>query len=336
MRFIIQILLLTLLILPCKASYDTMPSPPPTSTTPSKDDEKPRVKRGTHWYRSPQYDTAAKQMDYALKLYSEGRYRKAANAYQALVYAWPDSPEAPKAQLALAKVQETRQLFNKAFDEYQYLFEYYPGQFEYQEVLDRQFKIANYLMKTPKAAFLFFSGFDAPERALPLYEKIIKNAPTWNQAATAQLNIGIIHELNEEEQEAVTAYEILQNRYNDRDLNAQASFREAHCLVKIHAQQPNNEDACNAARAALVQFIRTYPGNEKIDEARSFLKTLNDQQARRAYDLALYYDTIAHRPKSALIAYEEYLRSYPSTAMEATAKERLAILKKEMNNHEKK
>ena len=319
------------------ASYDNMPTPPPsTPYTQSKDDEKPQVKRGIHWYRHPDCKTAAQQMQLAVKYNKAGRYRKAANAYQALVYAWPDSPEAPEAQLALAKVQEVRQLYAKAFDEYQYLFEYYPGQFDYREVLERQFKIANYLMKTPKAAFLFFPGFQAPERALPMYEKIIKNAPAGTEAATAQLNIGIIHEMNEEEEDAVTAYEILQNRYSDANLAAQASFREAHCQVKLHEQRPNDEDTCNAARAALVQFITSYPGNENVEQARGFLKTLNEQQAKRAYDLAKYYQNIAHRPKAAIIAYEDYLRKYSGTPLAASAKEQLAILNKETKSDEKK
>lgn len=336
MKYIAQIALLLLLVLPCRASYDNMPAPPPNSPyTPNKDDDKPRAKRGVHWYRHPDCGTAAQQLKLAANFDAAGRYRKSANAYQSLVYAWPDSPEAPQAQLALAMVQEKRQLFAKAFDEYQYLFEYYPGQFDYRDILDRQFKIANYLMKTPKASFLFFPGFAAPERALPMYEKIIKNAPTGAQAATAQLNIGIIHESNEEEEEAVTAYEILQNRYNDANLAAEASFREAHCLVKLRDQRPNDEDTCNAARAALVQYITTYPGHENVGQARGFLKTLNDQQAQRAYDLARYYQTIAHRPKAAIIAYEDFLRKYSGTPLEKSAKEQLAILNKEKNKNEK-
>lgn len=336
MRVIVQLILL-LFILPCQANYNNMPAPPPTTAyNQSPDDARPRVKRGIRWYRHPERETAQKQLQQAFGYYTQGRYRKAANAYQALVYAWPDSPEAPQAQLALAKVQEIRELFTKAFDEYQYLFEYYPGHFNYQEVLDRQFKIANYMMKTPKGAFLIFPGFAAPERALPMYEKLIKNAPTGRHAATAQLNIGIIHEMNEEEEEAVIAYEVLQNRYNDANLSAQAAFREAHCLVKLHNQRPNDEDACNAARAALVQFITTYPGDEQVEQARGFLKALNDQQAKRAYDLARYYQTIAHRPKAAIVAYEDFLRKYPNTALAASAKEELNILNKGSKTNEQK
>ncbi len=315
------------------AGYDNMPAPPPAmpTSTAKPGDNKAQVKRGIHWYRKPACATAPKQLELAFTLYKHGSLRKAANAYQALVYAWPDSPEATQAQLALAQVQEYRELYSKAFDEYQYLFDYYPGQFDYREVLDRQFKIANYLMTSPKGAFLFFNGFQAPERALPLYEKIIRNAPAWERAPTAQLNIGIIHELNEEYEEAVTAYETLQNRYNDETILAQASFREAHCLYKLYSERPNNEEACNAARAALVQFIHTYPRHEKIKEARTFLQTLNNQQALRSFEQARYYDRIAHRPKSALIAYEGFLNKYAALNPELTAiaRERAESLKKE-------
>lgn len=342
MRFMTQalILLIVILALPCLASYENMPTPPPGAPSTQTDtrNEKGKVKRGTHWYRHPQCKTAKEQMSLAEKFYQDKRYHKAANAYQALVYAWPDSPEAPLAQLKLAQVQEQRELYLKAFDEYQYLFDYYPGQFNYGAILDRQFKIANYLMTSRKGAFFLFPGFEAPERAIPLFEKIIQNAPTWENAATAQLNIGIIHELNEEEEEAASAYEILQNRYSDEVLVAQASFREAHCLYKLYKNRPNDENACNAARAALVQFIKTYPGHEKVTESRNYLQILNYEQAKRAYEMARYYDQIAHRPKAALIAYETFLSKYSSNDNELTtkARERVEILRKEIKSHEKK
>lgn len=333
------IVLAGLLAVPCRASYDNMPVTPPnmpeTKEKPGAD--KGRVKRGVHWYRKPTCTTAAKELELGYKYYDAKKYRKAANTYQALVYAWPDSPEAPKAQLALAQVQEHRQLYSKAFDEYQYLFDYYAGQFNYEQVLARQFMLANYLMTTPKGAFLFFHGFDAPERALPLFEKIIRNAPAWERAADAQLSVGIIHETNDENEEAVAAYEILQNRYGDAHLLAEASYREAHCLYKIYKDHPNNENACNAARAALVEHIRSYPRHERVDEARAFLQTLNNEQALRAFEQARYYDRIAHRPKAALIGYEEYLRHYAALNpdLSAQARQRIEALKKEPS-HEKK
>ena len=339
MRFIIQAAILcTLLALSCSASYDTMPTPPPETlgNKTKPEDDRGRAKRGIHWYRSPDCATATQQMALADKYFKEQRFHKAANAYQALVYAWPDSPEAPRAQFALARAQEQRELFVKAFDEYQYLFDYYPGHFDYMDVLNRQFKLANYLMATPRGAWLFFHGFQAPERALPLFEKIIRNAPTGPQAAIAQLDIGIIHETNDELEEAIAAYEILQNRYNDENLLPQASFREAHCLYKLYLDRPNDENACNAARAGLVQYIRTYPQHEQVEKAREYLKITNTQQEARALNLARYYDRIAHRPKAAIVAYEEFLRTYTSSEFAPDARQRLEALRKEVNSHEKK
>ena len=170
----------------------------------------------------------------------------------------------------------------------------------------------------------------------PMFEKIIRNAPAGPMAITAQLNIGIIHELNGEEEEAVTAYEILQNRYADENLVGQAAFREAHCLYKIYRNRPNDENSCNAARAALVQFIQAHPRNEKVEEARTYLKTLNTEQAARAFERARYYDKTARRPKAALIAYEEFLKTYSATDLAPQAQARVDALRKEVSTHEKK
>lgn len=340
MRVTFQTLLLSvvLLAIPCAAVYDNMPTPPPTpmATRDANQPEKGRVKRGIRWYRHPQCDTAAAQWSVAEQYEHDDHLRKAANACQELVYAWPDSPEAGKAQWALARVQAKRGKYEKAFDEYQYLFDYMPGQFDYATALENQFKIANYLMSTPKAAFLFFHGFQAPERAIPMFEAILRNAPTWSRAAEAQLNIGICHELNDEDEEAVAAYEAFRNRYTDPVLSGQASFRQARCLYRIYQYRPNNENACDAARAALSEFIQSYPLHENCSEAKGLLLTLNREQVKRAFTQAAYYDRIAHRPKAAIIAYEEFLKQYGGTEWAPRARERLDSLKKEIAGHEKK
>jgi len=164
----------------------------------------------------------------------------------------------------------------------------------------------------------------------------LRNAPTWKRAADAQLNIGICHELNDEKEEAVAAYESFRNRYSDPVLTGQATFREAHCLYKIYRDRPNDENACDSARAGLVEFIRNYPLHDKIDEAKAYLQTVNEEQVKRAFTRASFYDKIAHRPTAAITAYEEFLRQYAGTSWAPIARERLEILKKETAGHEKK
>ena len=103
MRSLFQVIFLILAVALSRISpastYDTMPTPPPTPATEMDQtkEDKGKVKRGLHWYRKPSCATPAEQMALAYRYYEEGRYRKAANAYQALVYAWPDTAAEPLA-----------------------------------------------------------------------------------------------------------------------------------------------------------------------------------------------------------------------------------------------
>lgn len=296
----------------------------------SRESNQQRIKRGVHWYRYPNKKNDIEQEKFAYQLYRDGRLRKAANAYQALVYAWPDSPKAALAQLALAKTQQKRGRYDEAFNEYQYLIDHYPGQFIYTDVLEFQFQIATYLMHAKTGKFLFFPGFASPERALPMFEKIIRNAPSWDKSPIAQYNIGRIHEMNGNEEEAISAYESLQNRYPSSTWAAQASFREASCLCRLADQRKNDENALNSARAALVDFIRSHPESQDASTARTLLHALNIRRASMAYERARFYDQHTERREAALIAYEDFIKNFPSSDLASAARNRIDQLRKSL------
>lgn len=314
-------------------SFDNgMPPPPDGQLAPPK--KTATIKRGTTWLVKPQKKTAPEQLAYAEELRQDGRLRAAYRAYNSLVYAWPDTSQAVTAQVACAEVMEERDAYADAFEEYQYLIDRYAGQFDYNAILDRQFGIANHLMTTPRLHFLFFPGFEAPERALPLFTQIVENAPSWDKAPQAQFNIGMIHEKNHDWTEANTAYEILENRYETSPWAEPAGFHSALCLYKESLDRPNDLNACNAARSSLVRFIRTYPNGSEIPEARDDLNALNTRYASLVYERARYYDQIAHRPASALVAYRNFVKQFPTSELAATANARIQALQKETKTHD--
>lgn len=308
----------------CAAGYEPGFNDEVNST--KEEAAKPRLKRGVHWYRKPSRSTEPEQEKLAYKYYEGGRLRKAANAYQAQVYAWPDSSRAAAAQFALAKIQQKRGKYDAAFKEYQYLVDNYPGQFRYPEVLDLQFQIASYLMQAKVGKWLFLPGFSAPERAIPLFEQIIRNAPSWERAPEAQFNIGRIREINGETEEAIAAYEVLQNRYPSSPWAQQAGFREASCLYLLSDQRRNDENALNAARSALAAFIRTYPSSPDVATAETCLRTLNTRLATLVYERARYYDLLARKPEAALQAYEDFVKNFPHSDLVENARARIEEL----------
>ena len=81
------------------------------------------------WINGPKKDTAAEQFKYAASLESEESWKGAKKAYDALVREWPTSPEAPKAQKALADICLGKLLDSEAaFVEYRYLLDFYSAQ----------------------------------------------------------------------------------------------------------------------------------------------------------------------------------------------------------------
>ena len=277
-------------------------------------------------WNKPAEKNPADQLLRANTFRNEGKNKKARKAYKALVVTWPGSAEAPIAQYHLARLLDEAGKLEKAFDEYQVLMDKYQSDFPYEEVLDRQFAIASKLMTTRKGEFLFLPGFEAPERAVPLFEKIVRNGPRWERAAEAQYMVGRANELSMEYESAVVAYMVTQQRYGNTPFAEQAAFGRAVCWYRMADESRNDEEALENAWAALVTFTQAYPQSEQIDLANAYKETILRRRAEMAYNKALYYDRIARKPESALLSYRHFVRLFPNSEWTAIAQARMDAL----------
>lgn len=282
------------------------------------------------FWRRPAQETPADQFAYARGLEDAGRRRKAARQYRALVHEWHDTPEAVRAQRAYAGLLEARGKYEAAFEEYQYLVEFYAGRFDYADVLSHQFRIAQEVMNRRYGGLLFLPGFKSPERALPLFEQIAANAPTWSRAPNIQFHIGVIQEDATDYEAAVQSYEKLRQRWPRHELAATAVFRGARCLVSAADRNHRDEQSCHRALEALAGFIRDYPDDPNVAQATADRDRLSQRLSTMHYRKAAYYDTIAHRPEAALIAYADFLRRFPYAEQAEGVSARIRELKAEV------
>lgn len=281
---------------------------------------------GWHLFLRPVQVTPGEQIAYADGLREAGRIRAAMRQYVALAVKWPDAAEAVEAQYEYARLLEERRKYYKAFDEYNRLFEEYPGRFAYDDVVERQFAIATYLMNRRKGTFLFLPGFTAPERAIPFFESILTNAPQWEKAAEVQYLIGQAYEKSFQEEEAIGAYMTTQQRYPESDFAQQAAFGTIRCYEVLTKELPNDDHLLENAWAATVLSLNNYPDAPDAAAARDYRDRLHRQRARLAYNKAHFYDAIARRPEAALIAYRNLLRRFPQSDWTATAQQRIDAL----------
>lgn len=283
-------------------------------------------KRGFHLFLHPAKKDPARQLEYANQLAEAGRAKAAARQHLALVTYWPESKEAGEAQFRYARYLDRRGNTMKAFDEYQRLFDRYTGLFPYDEVLERQFELAKKAMDVKKGKFWLFPGFSSPERAVPMFEKIVLNGPQWTNAPEAQYLIGKAQQMALEYELAIDAYMTVQNRYPDRPIAEKAAYGAAYCYYLLSQESPYNEQLLEAAWAAMTLYLQAHSSSENAELAREYQKTLFRQRAKLAYEKANYYER-ARRPKSALVAYESFLRAFPHSDWTALAQARIDALK---------
>ncbi len=264
-------------------------------------------------FHRPDRDSAAEQLALAIEMEKDGKLRKAKDTYDDLVHHWHNSREAPKAQFALARILFEQGKYKKSFNAFQYLIDHYAGRFKYNEALEYQHRIANQIMSDRWGNVLFMPGFEAPERALPMLDQIIVNAPNWDKAPGVRLTIGMIHEELKDFESAVVAYDAVAQYHPGSPEAETAAFRKAHCLYILSEKSPRDEKRCRTALSALASFLARHKQSPDQAEAEAYLAALKLRLSQMYYDRALFYDKVSRRPTSALIAYRDFLKKFPAS-----------------------
>lgn len=286
-------------------------------------------KQPSYWKKASR-PTAPEQLAYAEALEEKGRKGQARKAFDALVHTWHDTPEAVKAQMAVARLYEEDGKYEKAFDQYQYMVEYYSGRFPYETLLDHQFAIANLMRTRRTGRLLGFKGFKQDVKAVAMFEKLVENAPRWERTPEARLMIGMIYEDRGEPEDAIFAYEVLQSRHRGSDAASTAAFRAAVCRYHLAKRYNRDEQSCRRAMSALAALSRDYPNHPNRDEAQLYLDELRTHLADMYFDRAAFYDRAGHKPKAAVIAYSEFMRRFPESEHASIARDRLAALRQDV------
>ncbi|MFH1475926.1 MAG: tetratricopeptide repeat protein [Verrucomicrobiota bacterium] len=300
-------------------------------------DNKEATKQARHdlsWWEHyrPAEATPETQLALINKLKDAGRTIRASKACLALVNAWPESAQAPVAQLIYCRLLEERGKPAKAFKEYQFLMEAFAGFFPYDEVMERMYAIADG-MATRDRYFLFIK-FKTPEEAIPLFEKLIQNGTQWKRAAELQFRIARIYEKTGQYDLAIEAYGLYHQRYPMSPLAEQALFGQGRCCYEYSRENPVALDLRENAAAVLQGFLDWYPYSDMAAEARTCLANLHCDLSGNLYDQALFYEKTArftgnkqeHRDGlvAARICYERVIDEFPHSEWAERAHARIA------------
>lgn len=283
-------------------------------------------KKTPRFWRRPAQPSPAEQLAYAQAQEAEGNLKKAERHYNVLVHRWHLSAEAPVAQFAYARLLYERGRYERAFREFQYMVQFFSGHFDYNQVLDYQLRIGNHMLGKRWATFGIFRGFESPERALPMLEAIVENAPNWEKTPSIRLTIAMVYENAGEHDKAVKAYEAVIQAHPGRPEAQTAAYRQAICLADLSDKSPRDERSCRNALSSLASFLAAYPQNENRADAQARLESLKVRLEAMYFERARYYDEIEKRPAAALVSYRDFLKRFPGSDRAPAILERIAEL----------
>jgi outer membrane protein assembly factor BamD len=275
-----------------------------------------------------QMTRAKDQLDVAQAAFDKQAYSLALKAARRVVRVWPLSDYAPQAQYLTGRCLEALDQDEKAFNEYQKLLEKHPKTANYDEILQRQFIIANkFLAGKWFKLWGYIPFFPSMEKTADLYAKIVKNGPYSQVAPQAQMSIGTAREKQHNYEAAVKAYETAADRYNDRPPIASAALFRAGLAYNKQAETAEyDQTTAGQAINTFRDFMTLYPNDTRVPEAQKIISSLRIEQARGNFEIAKFYEKYK-KWNGAMVYYNEVVVQDPNSPYATEARRRIDDLK---------
>ena len=256
--------------------------------------------------------------DYTITLHAANR----------VLRVWPLSDYAPRAEYLVGRCFEVKHKDEAAFNAYQQIIEKFPKSGQYNEVLWRQYEIANrFLGGEWFKLWNLIPLYPSMDETAKLYDKIVKSGPYSEVAPHAQLRVGAAREKQRDYAEAVKAYETAADRYHDQPkIAADAMYRAGLAWEKQADTAEYDQGAAAQAIAAYTDFITFYPDDSAGGGRAKSIAKLKAEQVRGNFQIAKFYEQ-GHKWAGAIVYYNAVLQLDANSPLAAQARQRIEVLK---------
>jgi outer membrane protein assembly factor BamD len=278
---------------------------------------------------------AKEQLEVAQAAFDNKDYSLALKAALRVSKVWPLSDYAPQAQYLAGRCYEAKGKDEKAFKSYQKIVQTNPKVPNFDEILQRQYEIANrFLAGKWFKLWGFIPIGPSMTRTAEMYEDVVKNGPYSKIAPLAQLKVGEAHEKSRtlgfktpDYPAAAKAYELAADRYHDRPQYASdALYKEGLAYEQLARKAEYDQGSAGQAIAIMTDFMTLYPNDERVEAAQKKIGTLRNEQARGSYVVAKFYEKYK-KWQGAMLYYNEVLLQDPDSTYASEARVRIDALK---------
>ncbi len=288
----------------------------------------------TKKWMNPKYapkDTPKEQLMYALDLFEAGDKRKALDEFKKVVSYFRRSESAAEAQYYIGRCYEELQNPYQAFEAYQSVIDNYPFSQRIDEIIKREYDIAEKLFQGEKVRYVGLSFKAVPEQIIEIYKKVVAHAPYGEYAPMAQYRIGELYKNLHFYPEALQAFQKVVIDYPDSKIAKEAEFQVAICASAGSGGSAYDQELTSKAIEKFEEFAQRHPDSELVKEAQKERVELLEKKADSIFEIAKFYEKRG-RYKSAIIYYEDIVGNFPAAKAAPLAMEKIEVLKRKVKD----
>ena len=270
--------------------------------------------------------TPVEQLAFALRLYGEDDLKGARREFKQLLNYYPKSSQAAEAQYYLAVIEEKEERLYEAYLAYQKVIDKYPFSQRINEIIEREFRIAERFMQGEKRKS-FGLALPVENPAIEIFKKVIDNSTYGPWAAQAQYKLGLILKSLGRLYEAEEEFNKVIKNYPQSEWTSAAEFQIASCRASISPSSDYDQEATREAKEKFEEFVLSNPDAALSRKAESNIQELKEREAQGYYDIAVFYEK-QKAYNAAKIYYNTVIKDYPRTIWAAKAFSNLQAMEK--------
>lgn len=277
--------------------------------------------------------TPAEQYAYARSFADRGRYGMAIFQYRSLLNHvkrgnYPPTPYAGLAQLGIADAYMAAGKLSRAADEYNTALVEYSRFFtgrQIEKARSNLLAIGDYYFNLKRGRVRDALGQNHYERAAEVYTYYITNAPYSAQAPRVQYLIGEGYFKRKDYMNACEEYRKVIDNYPQSQWRDDALYQLGVALEKRTRPAIYDQTLTDEALEAFRTFVRDFPDDPRVPDARDAIRRLEDLRAESLYIIARWYRK-QRKWDGVRLYYQQVVADYPTTRWAELAERQLAGL----------
>ena len=271
-------------------------------------------------------DNPQEQFVYAKSFFDINKYEEAKREFRKLLKAYPKSAEAAESQYYLGLTEEAQGKLYEAYQAYQLVIDKYPFSERIQEVIEREYKIAEKFMSGEKRKAL---GVTLPVEnpAIEIFGKVVENSTYGPLAPQAQYKLGLVLKALLRYYEAEEEFNKVVSRYPDSEWVSAAKFQIATCRSSLSKGPDYDQGAAQEAQERFEEFVKEHPDAVLSLDAENNINSIREKEAAASFNIAKFYEK-QKAFDSAKIYYNDIINNYADSPWASQAAARLQTMER--------